>query len=102
MESNLWWGEWVPAQTEIAYEHRRVSTVSSDLLLQSSGSKCGSLFYPEDGSSKFLRDFYIVTWYLLTRRISSGLRILYLDLLDLHRAELHLLITLPILNHTKQ
>jgi hypothetical protein len=33
-----------------------------------------------------LRCFHIVTCYLLTRRIISGLRILYFDLFDLHQA----------------
>jgi hypothetical protein len=45
---------------------------------------------------------YIVTCYLLPRRIIRGLRILYLNLLDIHQAELHLLITLPISYHTNQ
>jgi hypothetical protein len=38
----------------------------------------------------------IVTCFLLTRRIIYGLRILYLNLLDIHQAELHLLITVSI------
>jgi hypothetical protein len=42
---------------------------------------------------------YIVTCYLLTRRIISGLRILYLDLLDIHQAELQLVITFPNTSH---
>jgi hypothetical protein len=33
------------------------------------------------------RDEHTVTCYLLTRQIVCGLRILYLDLLDLHQAE---------------
>jgi hypothetical protein len=40
-----------------------------------------------------------VTCYLLTRRIIHGLRILYLDLLDVHQAELQSLITFPITSH---
>jgi hypothetical protein len=37
----------------------------------------------------------IVTCYLLTCGIICGLRILYLDLLDVPQAELQLLVTLP-------
>jgi hypothetical protein len=40
-----------------------------------------------------------VTCYLLTRRIICGLRIFYLDLLDLHRRSLQSLITLRITSH---
>jgi hypothetical protein len=46
-----------------------------------------------------LSTYYIVMCYLLTRRIICGLRILYLDLLDIHQAELQSLITFPITSH---
>jgi hypothetical protein len=45
---------------------------------------------------------HIVTCFLLTCQIICGLRVLYLNLLVIHQAELQLHTTLPILYHINQ
>jgi hypothetical protein len=55
----------------------------------------------KSSSYLFMVSFNTVTCYLLTCRIICGLPILYLNLLNIRKAELQLL-TLPILYHTNQ